>query len=208
MTNDALEKYYANLLIAQYITKPKAYATIQALAALGIINQLPQAVQYAFQIGSATGVQLDVIGKYVGVSRNGNGFFGPITLNDADFTALIKMGILTNNADASLATIQRLLATYFPGQLQVFDKLSMTLSYYIDSSTGSQQLVQLLVTEKLLPKPMGVAISSIIYAPGSFKFFGFQTYTLPPRNSSPFNTYTDYEMNRPWLNYSYAISNG
>lgn len=208
MTNDALQKYYANLLIAQYITKPKAYATIKALAALGIINQLPQAVQYAFQIGSATGVQLDVIGKYVGAKRSGNGFFGPITLNDADFTALIKMAILTNNADASLATIQRLLATYFPGQLQVFDKLSMQLSYFIDSSTGSQQLVQLLVTEKLLPKPMGVGISSIIYAPGSFKFFGFQTYSLPPRNVSPFNTYSDYEFNTPWLNYSYAISNG
>lgn len=208
MTNDALQKYYANLLIAQYLSKPKAYATIKALAALGIINQLPQAVQYAFQIGSATGVQLDVIGKYVGVKRSGNGFFGPITLNDADFTALIKMAILTNNADASLATIQRLLNTYFPGQLQVFDKKSMQLSYFIDSSTGSQQLVQLLVTEKLLPKPMGVGISSIIYAPGSFKFFGFQTYDLPPRNVSPFNTYSDYKFSTPWLNYGYAISNG
>lgn len=207
MTNDSLQKYYANLLIAQYVTKNKAYATIKALAALGIIDQIPQAVQYAFEIGSAIGVQLDIIGKYVGVTRSGNGFFGPITLNDADFIALIKMAILSNTADASLATIQRLIATYFPGQLQVFDKQSMQLSYFIDSSTGSQNLVQLLVTEKLLPKPMGVGISSIIYAPGSFNFFGFQTYTLPPRNSSPFNTYSDYRLDRPWLNYSYAINN-
>lgn len=207
MTNDALTKYYANLLIAQYLNKPKAYATIQALAQLGIVDQLPLAVQAAFEIGSAVGVQLDVIGKYVGVSRSGNGFFGPITLNDVDFTALIRIAIITNNADASLATIQQLFHQYFAGQILVFDYQTMQLSYFIDSSVGSQSLVQLLVTEKLLPKPMGVGISSIVYAPGITKFFGFRTYSLSPRNSSPFNTYSNYNNQSPWLNNSYLISN-
>lgn len=206
MTNDALTIYYAQLLILQYQQKPNAFATIKALASLAIINQLPLALQNAFSVDAGQGVQLDAIGKYVGVTRSGNGFFGPITLDDVDFIALIKIAIFTNNAGSSLATIQQLFFMYFPGEILVFDYQSMHLSYFINSSIGSQNLVQLLVTEGLLPKPMGVGISSIVYAPNILKFFGFRTVPLPAVNSSPFNTIADYSMNSPWLNKSYFLS--
>jgi len=67
--------YYINLLIIQYNNKPKARATIQLvidkLFASGIILD----VRDAYSIETAVGVQLDVLGMYVGVNR----FF---TVND------------------------------------------------------------------------------------------------------------------------------
>jgi hypothetical protein len=67
--------YYRDLLIIQYANKPKARATIelfiQELLSSGILFD----VRDAYNVDTAVGVQLDVIGKYVGVDR----FF---TVND------------------------------------------------------------------------------------------------------------------------------
>lgn len=212
-TTSDLITYYSNLLILQYAQKIRAVATIKALVtpvimAEDLTNQLPLSVQNAFNlIGSntAVGVQLDVLGKYAGVTRTGNGFYGPITLNDSDFLVFIQLAIVTNSAGSSLATIQQLLFQYFPDEILVFDYADMHMSYLIDSSVGSQALAQLFVAEGLLPKPMGVALASTIYYPGIKSFFGFRTYRLPAHNASPFNTYTSYVTTWPWLSYAYAV---
>lgn len=173
MTTQELINYYANLLIIQYIGKPKAYATIQALVKMVVMDQLPLAAQNAFNMdGTAIGVQLDVLGKYVGVTRNGYDLFGnPITLNDADFFTFIKLAIITNSAGSDLNTIQNLLNQFFPGEVFVFDHKDMRMSYLINSTIGSQALVELFITEGKLPKPMGVQLAAPIYA-SNLKFFG------------------------------------
>lgn len=196
--------YYADLLIIQYKEKPKAYATVEFLASLQIANQLPTLVMNAFDIPTAVGVQLDVIGKYVGASRQGNGFLGPITLNDTDFRSLIQLKILTNNFGSSLEEIQNLLFTYFATKIYVFDFSNMRMSYLLDTSVGSSDLAQVIVTGGYLPKPMGVQLSSTIYASPLFDFFGFRTYDYDDGNNKPFNTYDVYDNNSPWLAYSYA----
>lgn len=62
-------QYYVNLIIIQYHNQPKAQATIalyaQELLASGIFFD----IQNAFNLDTAIGVQLDIIGKYVGVDR-------------------------------------------------------------------------------------------------------------------------------------------
>ena len=63
-------QYYADLLIYQYISQPKAYATIGALANAAIVDLLPQDVSASFGIDTAQGPQLDVLGQYIGFSRN------------------------------------------------------------------------------------------------------------------------------------------
>ena len=65
--------YYANLLIVQYHNKPKATKTIKMLAELLLANMLVLQIRDAFDWKTATGAQLDVIGKWVGVSRFYNG---------------------------------------------------------------------------------------------------------------------------------------
>lgn len=152
--------------------------TLMASAAVVIVTidetdqTLPLAVQNGFDITTATGVQLDIIGKYQGVTRTGNSFTGqPITLSDSDFRILIQFAIIRNNAGSSLSEIEALFNQIFPGEILVSDFKNMHMSYLINSSIGSQDLVQLLITEGLLPKPMGVQLATTIYTP-NLKFFG------------------------------------
>ena len=67
--NDELIAYYENLLIIQYHDKPKAQATIVAYIAALMIYDIAIQVRDAFNLDTATGIQLDTIGKYLGASR-------------------------------------------------------------------------------------------------------------------------------------------
>lgn len=204
-TTQELIDYYAKLLVLQYVGKPKAFATIQATAKMFIMDQLPTAVENAFNVQTAVGVQLDVLGKYAGVTRTGVGFSGNITLDDSDFQVLIQLATIKNSAGSSLYDIQNLLNTFFPGEILVFDYANMRLSYLVSSAVGSQDLVQLFVTEGLLPKPMGVQLSVTIYAPDIKIFFGCCDYLVNVVNNSPLNTYEDYQTNRPFLRYENGV---
>lgn len=205
MTAEDIVKYYADLLILQYLGQPRAYETIKTVVRPVIMDQLPTQVQDAFNIGTAVGAQLDIIGTYVGVSRSGYGFTGPITLDDDDFTQFIRVAIIRNQSGSSLSEIQNLLFQYFPMQLLVFDHANMSMSYFMNSSVGSLDLAELFVTTGLLPKPMGVELAALIYVPDVTNLFGFRTYDLPAYNVSPFNTYDSYDMDAPWLSYSDAV---
>lgn len=202
MSTQDLIIYYANLLILQYIGKPRAYATIQALVQPAIMDQLPIAVQNAFDIDTAVGVQLDVLGKYVGISRNAYDFSGPVTLNDADYRQMIKIKIIQNNSGSSLSQIQAFLAAFFPGVINVYDYQDMSLDYVLQSGIGSQQLAEVFIKSGLLPRPMGVGLRATVYSPTTDNPFGFRTYGGPAIASSPFNTYDDYELDRPWLTFA------
>ena len=69
---EELLKYYANLLIIQYNGKPKAKATIELFTKMiyGVSDTpLLLQIQNAFDLKTAVGNQLDIIGKWVGVTR-------------------------------------------------------------------------------------------------------------------------------------------
>lgn len=205
-TTQSLINYYANLLVLQYRQKPKAYATVQLLASLGIIDQLPIAIQAGFSLDAATGVQLDVLGKYAGVSRQGYDFTGPVTLNDSDFTILIKLAILQNNLGSSMSDIVGLIFMFFNGGIQAYDYQDMRMSYFFEAGIGSETLAEFFVRQHLLPKPMGVQLGALIYIANIDNLFGFRTYLLPPFTQKGFNSYTDYNTDWTWLSYKNAIA--
>lgn len=65
--------YYVNLLIIQYANQPKAQATIELFVTQVEANGLLFQIRDAFDIDTAIGVQLDTLGKYIGVNRYFNG---------------------------------------------------------------------------------------------------------------------------------------
>lgn len=69
---EELLKYYPQLLIIQYNGLPKAKATIEAMVKLLWANQLLKQIRDGFEIETAVGKQLDVIGLWVGVDRTTN----------------------------------------------------------------------------------------------------------------------------------------
>lgn len=205
MTDQEIIEYYSSLLLYQYAAKRKAVAMVQAFVSMVVMNQLPTQVMNAYDLETAVGVQLDVLGKYAGVSRQGYDFSGPVTLDDDDFRLIVKMAIIQNNSGSSLSDIQNLLAIYFADVIRVFDYTTMRMDYLVNSDAASQLVAEFFIKQGSLPRPMGVQLSAIIYAPFDSEFFGLRTYDLPLYHASPLNTYDNYNMNSPWLSYSNAI---
>lgn len=200
-TTAEIVKNYVNLLILQYRQKAKARAMIETQVTPVIMDQLPTQVQDAFDPATAVGDQLDVIGKYVGVSRVGNTLNGPITLTDDDYRQLIKMVIIKNNSGSSLSTIQSLLSANFPGNIFVSDNQTMGLNYVLVNSLGTDDLLEIIVTGGYLPKPMGVQVSATIVPDFQFPVFKFRDYNNPT-DGSPLNNYNSYQLTYPWLSYA------
>lgn len=69
MDIEAIKKYYSDLLIVQYRTKPRAIATVRLLAALPNGDGLLDQEIACFDLNTAVGAQLDILGKIVGVQR-------------------------------------------------------------------------------------------------------------------------------------------
>lgn len=72
-TVQSLIDYYVNLLIIQYNNQPNARATIAAVTAEIIASGILFDIRDGYDVDTAVGVQLDIIGKYVGVDRFYNG---------------------------------------------------------------------------------------------------------------------------------------
>jgi len=62
-------QYYVDLLLFQYNQRPKARATIDLLVRNALCDLVPLYVQDAFDINTAVGPQLDILGEYIGFSR-------------------------------------------------------------------------------------------------------------------------------------------
>ena len=98
--NDELISYYANLLIIQYRNKPNARGTILSIINSLMIYDLIRSVENGYDVETSAGVQLDVLAKYVGVSRISTGvdfartFFGFVDYDEIppfpDVTGLIS----------------------------------------------------------------------------------------------------------------------
>jgi len=67
--NENLIDYYKNLLIIQYNDKPNAQAHIEALIRSAMIFDVAKEVERGFDIETAKGVQLDILGVYLGSDR-------------------------------------------------------------------------------------------------------------------------------------------
>jgi hypothetical protein len=65
---NATVAYYVRLLVFQY-QLPRAQAMVAAFVNQIVANGLPSAVQEAFNVKTAVGDQLDVLGQYIGIPR-------------------------------------------------------------------------------------------------------------------------------------------
>jgi hypothetical protein len=267
MTITDLTDYYADLLAYQFRGLPNASRTVKLLTKQAAADLFVQQLLTCYDIDQAVGTQLDVLGKYVGASRNigvvierpyfgfwdyaftrditkyqgtwipstddpvipaaaggntgwwyvaseagtstapiaetfacgdiifsdgatwaksttenGNGltnyldsatnrngvfydyaFFANQNsdLTDAEYRTVIKLKIILNANDGTLATIMDYLVAFFPGQISLIDGTNMHMTYTVLSTVPlSQALLEL-----YLPRPMGVGITVNIISP-------------------------------------------
>jgi len=89
MTEQELIDYYANLLIIQYKSLPKAKSTVEETLRSVIFTDLINQVRNAFSVDEAIGYMQDILGKYIGVSRVITGttfdreYFGYVAYSDS-----------------------------------------------------------------------------------------------------------------------------
>lgn len=159
-----LEKYYDDTLIIQYYDKPKARATVKEWVDCMSGDALLIELSSAFDIDTAIGKQLDAIGGFVGLLRNG--------LNDDKYRILLMLKILKNNIYPSMKNIDDVLFNYFGSLILMNNNKDMTITYILNNELGEVMLI--LVNENLLPAPLGVGVNVIVRTNPDQEYFGFK----------------------------------
>jgi len=202
MINEDFRKYYADLLIVQYRGKPKARSMIGAIVDQMLMNQLPDRLESAFDLETAVGKQLDILGSRLGVTRNvflRNG--DPITLDDDDFRTYVKLQAARMTLRSSLYDMQTMLIDFFQNGLRVIDNENMTLDYFVFGESST--LLSALIKQDMLPRPTGVGINAVYDLPYK-NVYGFQTYETQSYPLVGFNSYANYDEQTSWIKYSNA----
>ena len=163
--------YYSNLLILQYHNKPKARATIEATTDL-MPDNLIQDVISGFDINTAAGKQLDILGEYIGLDRNYIDDGSVTLLSDDDYRVLLKLKIVCNTSDFSHKNIDESLYEVFGTDIRMDSIGNMKMTYFIPAEAVT--VIRAAIQKGVLPKPMGVDMSYVIEY--DQKFFAFCSY--------------------------------
>lgn len=183
--------YYADLLILQYKTQPKARATISALTGKVISDGLLLDVINGFNILTAVGKQLDIIGKYIGLSRNvKEKVNSPATviLTDDQYRLLLQLKLVCNTSYSATSQIRKALYQLFPNDIRVFDDRTMEMEYQL--SERFDGLERVIIAEELLPFPMGLGFN-VIVVPDLLQLYGYYGYDGLNNNPNGYSSYTE-----------------
>ena len=233
-TVESLVAYYVNLLIIQYHNQPKAQAHIALLIDMLLMSAVMLDVLNGYDINTAVGVQLDILGKYAGVTRyydqidltnyfgltdysdggsppsgefglstyltfGGNSYNGTLrydeivttknALSDNDFRVLIKLAILTNTCTMGWGEIDQKIFDLFGTTIRAESVGNMKMFYFF--TTAITPLIQAMILDAILPKPMGVRVTYI--QQNADAFFGLVTYDgIVQPNERGCTTYANY----------------
>lgn len=187
---DDVINYYQNLLIVQYNQKEKAKAEIGLFTEQLLNNDIYSQVAEGFDLDTAVGNQLDILGKLIGVNR----FYqetGEVLsrLSDDDYRLILRLRIVQNNSDHSEKSIDDGLFLFFTDKIVMSASDNMTMVYFVKSD--SERIALIAFSKGVLPRPMGVNLNGLIVRDNSF--FGLITYNtnIVSTNITGFTDYTE-----------------
>ena len=179
---EQLTKYYTNLLIKQYNNKLKAKATIELLvknSLLLYVNIINKFIE-SFNINTAIGKQLDIIGSIAGINRIHNDeTLEPI--DDDTYRILIKMKLINNYSMNSIKSIVDGVYNFLNDKLVFVNNTNMTISYIIFGEKENSNIIKIITKDRsILPAPAGVYVNYIIRITDDkiFSFNGIQDFTV------------------------------
>lgn len=184
--------YYLRLITSEHANKPKYVSWMRVLLTpfVDAIN-LNKAIKSAFFINTAVGVQLDTIGKWLGLSRQVD--FQPSDgsssiLNDKYYRIALKAKVVKNLWKGTIEDFYNMWQILFNGEdLQVYLADNQNMDYVIvtwDSTTQDSMISDLLRNGYLIPRPAGLGI---LYSDvDSDEIFGFDGSDFQPFNQGVF----------------------
>lgn len=213
-----MARTYSDLITPQHRTQPKFAAWVNTLAGgLGQIYDALVALPQVFDVDTAIGVQLDAVGRWVGIGRVQETTTPPtffswntpglgwnqaywrapytdattwVTLDDATYRALIKARIGANYWRGTTAEVNAIgaEASAFLGiNCTVLDNLDMSVTIYI-TGTPTNTLLKLIQKGRLPPKAAGVRVAAYILASTSLTPVAIPAATAPTPGL-PFGSY-------------------
>ena len=176
-------------IISQYANSPILYQLIQNLSTyLDQTGNIDNLYDMMFNIDTAQGFGLDIIGRIVGVTRvlpiSSGTYFGfeeagasgfgqnplyggssltqNVALSDDAFRLLILMKAYANICDNSIPSINQLLLQLFPGRgvCYVADNENMSLTYNFQFALTPVE-VSIITNSGVLPRPSGCSVSYV-----------------------------------------------
>lgn len=198
---------YTGLITAQHAAKPKFTALVSAVAGcFADASNAYQQIVDAFDLDTAVGDQLDIIGQWVGLSRfistplavyfsfdtAGLGFdqgswkgpFDPdqglTRVDDETYRTMLRVKIAANNWDGTLPTLQALLEQAFVGTGTLafaIDGQDMTMGICFSGTNPSAVMSSLLTNGYLSLNPAGVKLNYTKTSISGTPIFGFDSQT-------------------------------
>jgi hypothetical protein len=166
--------YYLSLITSEYQSSPNFLAFLTILLQPFVdAGNLLTTVYTAYNINTAQGVQLDIIGQIVGQSRTVN--FQPTNggspiLDDVDYQTLLLAKVAINLWDGQIETLEPLWQVLYPnGDIIVHDNQDMTMNVIISGNLTMTQR-DLVRNGYIVPRPEGVLIN---YYFGDEPFFAY-----------------------------------
>jgi len=162
---------FIGLIIKQYHDQPNARAEIELQASTWErVYSFLRGFADAFDLDTATGHRLDIIGRVVGLRRRAE------FVDDEDYRFFLRVKIAKNTATAFMVSdrrnsLQAAVAFAFEGTAYVIDNQDMSLTLFLDADFDPVRL-QLLFDLDLLPKPQGVRYL-VVDLPAGELWFGF-----------------------------------
>ena len=164
--------YLASLIIIQYAYKPKAASTIKALGKMFPADLILK-VRDAFNLETATGVMLDILGKYLGVNRDYVNNDGDVSLlDDEEYRTLIKFKAISNTSNASHYDVDTALYNFFGNRVRATSDGNMAMTIFVPAS--AENVILAAIQQRALPTPLGVEANKIVVQ--NADFFGFVNY--------------------------------
>lgn len=167
--------YYQSLITSEYQNSPKFLAFQKALLQPFVdVGEFLATLYQSLDINNAQGIQLDLIGKIVGQSRQVNFNFtdgGNPILNDTDYQVLLKARIAQNMWKGKIGALQPLWNNIFPGEaIMVVDNQDMSMNVFVGGAL-SLTIRDLVRNGYIVPRPEGVLVNYYFF--GDVPVFGF-----------------------------------
>lgn len=172
---------YLKMVTSQHQNKPKFLSWLAAsLTLVDDVSTLVNVFDSSFDIDLATGSQLEIIGKILGVSRLVN--FQPTDgsspmLDDNMYRLILKARILQNQWDGTMPQMQAMWKTVFSDAIFILkDNQDMTLEVLV-IGLSTQMERDLTTNGYIIPKPQGVSMI-FSYSDNPFFAYGVDTNEL------------------------------
>lgn len=172
--------FYLDLVTSEHSTKPKYMAWLSVLLTPLIdAIKLNEDVKKAFDLNTAIGAQLNIIGKWLEQPRQVG--FQPTDgsssiLSDNYYRTVLKAKVVKNQWKGTISNFYSFWNVLFKGQpLQIYlvDNQDMEPVAIIWSSSVDQMMQDLIANNYIVPKPAGLGLTvRRIDADTTFGFFG------------------------------------